>query len=149
MKFRTGEKRDEHPAVAAPQDPPYRLQSQVPEGKEVPLTPSKYRLAWRLVYGDAEPLQSEWTPSIMPSITRALSKRPNPTALEIVGDSIFGCHSLELATFPWDLVQDFGYIGSQSIAQPEQVVLGIWVRLKDGKQIKIWRNGLVAEGGNK
>ena len=144
MKFKVGEvrpKKDDEKTVV--KESGILLQSQSGPGSG--MSP-KFGLAWRLEYADGFYTQSEWTPKTEPSIRRALAARPDVDTLTVIGMHRHGSFELNLAHVDYSLVADFGYIGEQSSGLPGiQAVLGIYVNLRSGNSIKIWRNGFVQE----
>jgi len=143
MKFKAGETREgKTTAVEPSKGSGVFMQSQT--DANAPMRPS-FGLAWRLDYDDGHTYQSEWTPDLQPSIRRSLAARPDVATLTVLGQHNHGGFSLELARFDYSLVKGFGYIAEQSYGKPVEAILGLHVDLKDGRTVKIWRNGFVQE----
>jgi len=117
------------------------IQSQCKESDKIPMEPPIYSLSWCLKYSSGREIESDWTPRLNPSIKTTLEKNSDPELISIMGRNLFGLFEIELARINYSLVEGFGYIAESSGLV--STILGMWVRLKDGRKINSYRNGLV------
>lgn len=127
-----------------------RLQSQAKSEDNVPMHPSRFSLRWSIEYSKGEPSFSEWTPSTKPSITKAFEGRKDGKFIVIYGHDKWSNYTIEFARIDFEIVDGFGYIGEQSslrdlLNKEVELIIGMWVKLKDNSRINIYVNGLVKE----
>lgn len=111
-----------------------------------------YSLKWVLVHGYIRE-ESNWTPSIEPSITKCIEYINNLNhgidKLIIVGRNRCTNCEMDLTNIEWYLIDSFGYIAQGRMSNiAVNTILGIWVRLKDKKVINIYVNGRIKETKN-
>jgi len=148
MKFKIGYKKEETKLEIAKTETvsDIFIQNQVADNEMATIHPPKFNLSWCIEYKNGEKIQSDWTPSTFPSITRAMEGRNDGETLLIKGNSQIGSFEIDLVKVKMNLVKSFGYIAEQStLTKGKEYIVGMWIDLKDNKMVKAYRNGRVKE----
>lgn len=107
---------------------------------------SKWSLRWCLNYTDKTRIVSGWLPALEPSIKTAV-QNGGIKNIEIEGFTASGKQMI-FAKIDYDLVETFSYMGA--MVNDRTMTTGISVRLKDGREIHVFRCGNVTiEEGKK
>ena len=102
-----------------------------------------FNLAWHIRYLNGDIMQSEWTPVLVPSISKTLAARDDEDRLIIFGQHRSAEYKIELAKVDWGLVSKFNFRVLQLASEPTSKVVGIWVYLTNGSIIKVSVSGHV------